>query len=106
MSRGVLAAAALSVSLTVLAYAPAMRGPFVWDDLSEIAENPAIRVLWPPWVPRPWDVLRPAWAATWVGKSPERPEYWATFSAPHQRLRPMRPQRRATLSSTPIRSTR
>ena len=34
--------------LTVLAYLPAMQGPFLFDDLSEIAENPALNVLWPP----------------------------------------------------------
>jgi Flp pilus assembly protein TadD len=72
MSRGVLAAAALSVSLTVLAYAPAMRGPFVWDDLSEIAENPAIRTLLPPW--------RPMFAG---GELPHRPVPYLTFAMSH-----------------------
>jgi len=36
---------------TVAAHAPAWRGAFVSDDISEIAENPAIRTVWPPWVP-------------------------------------------------------
>ena len=44
--------AALCVAaVTLAAHAPAWRGAFVSDDISEIAENPAIRVLWPPWVP-------------------------------------------------------
>lgn len=46
----VAAAIALAVA-TIVAHAPAWRGAFVGDDISEIAENPAIRVLWPPWVP-------------------------------------------------------
>jgi hypothetical protein len=45
-------AAALAVAaVTIVSHAPAWRGAFVGDDISEIAENPAIRVLWPPWVP-------------------------------------------------------
>jgi len=44
------AAVALAFA-TIVAHAPAWRGAFVGDDISEIAENPAIRVLWPPWVP-------------------------------------------------------
>lgn len=45
-------AAAIAVALaTTAAHAPAWRGAFVGDDISEIVENPAIRVLWPPWVP-------------------------------------------------------
>jgi protein O-mannosyl-transferase len=45
-------AAAVAVALaTIAAHAPAWRGAFVGDDISEIAENPAIRALWPPWVP-------------------------------------------------------
>lgn len=45
-------AAAIAVALaTIAAHVPAWRGAFVGDDISEIAENPAIRVLWPPWVP-------------------------------------------------------
>jgi hypothetical protein len=52
VSRTRLLAAAIAVALaTVAAHAPAWRGAFVGDDISEIAENPAIRVLWPPWVP-------------------------------------------------------
>jgi protein O-mannosyl-transferase len=37
--------------LTVLAYLPSLQGPFLWDDLSEIRDNPAIRTLLPPWRP-------------------------------------------------------
>ena len=44
--------AALVVAMaTITAHAPAWRGDFVSDDVAEIAENPAIRTLWPPWVP-------------------------------------------------------
>ena len=46
-----LAAAVIVAAATLVAHAPAWRGAFVSDDISEIAENPAIRVLWPPWVP-------------------------------------------------------
>ncbi len=52
MSRaGALLAAVVVAAATLTAHAPAWRGTFVSDDISEIAENPAIRVLWPPWVP-------------------------------------------------------
>jgi hypothetical protein len=44
-------AAVAVAAVTLAAHAPAWRGAFVLDDISEIAENPAIRVLWPPWVP-------------------------------------------------------
>jgi hypothetical protein len=46
-----IAAAVVLAAATIAAHAPAWRGAFVSDDISEIAENPAIRVLWPPWVP-------------------------------------------------------
>jgi hypothetical protein len=48
---GPVAAAVIVACATIVAHAPAWRGAFVLDDISEIAENPAIRVLWPPWVP-------------------------------------------------------
>ena len=52
MTRGWTRALAVLVAcVTIMAHAPAWRGAFVSDDISEIAENPAIRVLWPPWVP-------------------------------------------------------
>ena len=35
----------------IAAYAPSLRGPFLFDDLSEIVDNPAIRTLLPPWRP-------------------------------------------------------
>jgi hypothetical protein len=46
-----LAAAVAVAAATLVAHAPAWQGAFVSDDISEIAENPAIRALWPPWVP-------------------------------------------------------
>jgi hypothetical protein len=46
-----LAAVVIVAAATLVAHSPAWRGAFVSDDISEIAENPAIRVLWPPWVP-------------------------------------------------------
>ena len=52
MSRiGIIGVALLVAAVTMSAHAPAWRGAFVSDDISEIAENPAIRTLWPPWVP-------------------------------------------------------
>ena len=45
------AAAVLSIAVTIAAYLPSMQGPFLWDDLSEIADNPAIRTLLPLWRP-------------------------------------------------------
>ena len=45
----------LSTLLVVLcgfaAYANSFQGAFVFDDLIEIARNPAVHRLWPPWVP-------------------------------------------------------
>ena len=49
--RGMIAAAVAVAAAAVTAHAPAWRGAFVYDDITEIAENPAIRVLWPPWTP-------------------------------------------------------
>ena len=46
------AAANLVVLLCgIAAYANSFPGVFVWDDIQEIVENPAMRRLWPPWVP-------------------------------------------------------
>jgi tetratricopeptide (TPR) repeat protein len=42
---------ALAMSATIVAYGPSIRGPFLFDDLSEIVDNPAIRTLLPPWRP-------------------------------------------------------
>jgi tetratricopeptide (TPR) repeat protein len=39
------------VLLTVVAYAPAMRSPFLFDDIASIPANASIRQLWPPAVP-------------------------------------------------------
>lgn len=41
--------AGVTGALCVAAYWPAVRGPFVYDDIFEIEGNPAIRRLWPPW---------------------------------------------------------
>jgi protein O-mannosyl-transferase len=59
---------------TVLAYLPAIGGPFLFDDLSEIPDNPAIRVLWPP--------SRPMFEG---GELPHRPIPYYTFAL-NQRL--------------------
>jgi Flp pilus assembly protein TadD len=37
--------------LTIVAYGPSMRGPFVFDGVGEIVRNVGLRTLWPPWVP-------------------------------------------------------
>lgn len=59
----------LALLLTCLAYAPSLRGPFLFDDLSEIVDNPAIRRLLPPW---------PAMFAG--GELPHRPLPYLTFA--------------------------
>lgn len=61
-----------AVVLTVCAYLPSMRGPFLWDDLSEIRDNPAIRTLMPPWRP----MLE-------GGELPHRPLPYYTFALNH-----------------------
>ena len=66
----ILAAAALAV---VAAYAPSLRGPFLFDDLSEIVDNPAIRTLLPPW--------RPMFEG---GELPHRPIPYLSFAANYQ----------------------
>lgn len=43
-------AVALAVAVCV-AYAPALRAPFIFDDITSIVENASIRRLWPPSVP-------------------------------------------------------
>ena len=42
-----LLAAGMLALLTLAAYAPALHGPFLFDDASAILENPTIRQLWP-----------------------------------------------------------
>jgi len=42
---------AIGMLLTVAAYRPALSGPFVLDDIVDIAHNPALTTLWPPTVP-------------------------------------------------------
>jgi Flp pilus assembly protein TadD len=66
----ILATAALAV---VAAYAPSLRGPFLFDDLSEIVDNPAIRTLLPPW--------RPMFEG---GELPHRPIPYLSFAANYQ----------------------
>ncbi len=44
-------AVALIVLLTVAAYANSFSGPFIFDDVQSIVENPTIHALWPPWAP-------------------------------------------------------
>ena len=68
-SRMRLFAASISILATVAAYLPSMHGPFVWDDFSEIADNPAIRTLLPPW--------RPMFDG---GDLPHRPVPYLTFA--------------------------
>ena len=41
--------AALILAAGILAYADSFAGPFIFDDLSSIPDNPNIRRLWPPW---------------------------------------------------------
>ncbi|HEX3728975.1 MAG TPA: hypothetical protein VHV47_04175, partial [Opitutaceae bacterium] len=41
------AAAALIVAAGLAAYANSLHGPFLFDDVSSIPDNPAIRHLWP-----------------------------------------------------------
>jgi tetratricopeptide (TPR) repeat protein len=38
------------VAAVLLAYANALRTPFIFDDAVAIVDNPTIRTLWPPWV--------------------------------------------------------
>lgn len=63
----------LGACVAVLAYLPSIDGPFLFDDLSEIADNPAIRVLWPPW--------RPMFEG---GELPHRPIPSYTFAVSHR----------------------
>ena len=46
--RPVVCAAALIVLAVLLIYANSLAGPFVFDDVPSIRDNPAIRHLWPP----------------------------------------------------------
>ena len=45
------AAGAVLVLAALAAYANSFHGPFVFDDLPSVLENPSIRTLWPPSVP-------------------------------------------------------
>ena len=70
MSRQRLGLAAVGLAVLVVAiHQPAWRGGFVYDDITEIAENPGIRQLWPPWV------------AMWEGTPvPHRPLPYYSFA--------------------------
>lgn len=67
--RVILAAAAVAA---IAAYTPSLSGPFLFDDLSEIVDNPAIRTLVPPW--------RPMFEG---GELPHRPIPYLSFAANH-----------------------
>lgn len=49
-ARIALAAVALAVAVFA-AYSPALRAPFIFDDVSSITDNASIRRLWPPTIP-------------------------------------------------------
>ncbi len=64
-----LAAAATAAALCLCSYLPALRGPFVFDDIFEIESNPAIK--WP------WN---PSRAMVSPGGFPSRPISYFTFA--------------------------
>jgi tetratricopeptide (TPR) repeat protein len=64
---------ALATVAALAAYLPSMRGPFLFDDLSEIVDNPAIRTLVPPW--------RPMFEG---GELPHRPVPYFSFALNYQ----------------------
>jgi len=64
---------ALATATAIAAYSPSIRGPFLFDDLSEIADNPAIRTLLPPW--------RPMFEG---GELPHRPLPYLSFALNYQ----------------------
>src|SRR5438067_12790603 len=41
-------AAVLLVAAIALAYANALSGPFIFDDIASIVDNPTLHALWPP----------------------------------------------------------
>jgi tetratricopeptide (TPR) repeat protein len=61
-------AAAAIVLLTCLAYLNSFTGDFVFDDIPEIASNPALDRLWPPWGPM------------FGGENPARPLPYYSFA--------------------------
>lgn len=64
---------ALAAAAALAAYSPSIRGPFLFDDLSEIVDNPAIRTLLPPW--------RPMFEG---GELPHRPLPYLSFALNYQ----------------------
>ena len=64
---------ALATAAALAAYSPSIRGPFLFDDLSEIVDNPAIRTLLPPW--------RPMFEG---GELPHRPLPYLSFALNYQ----------------------
>ena len=73
IARRPLVILALAALAAIAAYAPSLRGPFLFDDLSEIVDNPAIRTLLPPW--------RPMFEG---GELPHRPIPYLSFAANYQ----------------------
>ncbi|MFM8707148.1 MAG: hypothetical protein ACKOHK_03425, partial [Planctomycetia bacterium] len=61
-------AVAAIIALTCLAYANSFKGDFVFDDIPEIAANPALDRLWPPWGPM------------FGGENPARPLPYFSFA--------------------------
>lgn len=49
-ARRTLLAAGLLAAAGLAAYHNSFRGPFIYDDVPAILDNPSIRHLWPPWV--------------------------------------------------------
>ncbi len=73
VARRPVAILALAALAAVAAFLPSIRGPFLFDDLSEIVNNPAIRTLLPPW--------RPMFEG---GELPHRPIPYLSFAANYQ----------------------
>jgi len=65
-------AGCVAVATAVAAYAPAMHGGFLFDDRFEIVANPALEVLWPPWI-----------AMFTGGSQPHRPIPYYTLAVNH-----------------------
>ena len=72
VATGTVGLAVLLAAVVSVAYAPALQGDFLFDDLSEIVANPAIRMLWPP--------TRSMFTG---GELPHRPLPYLTFAVNH-----------------------
>src|SRR5438034_8274145 len=53
----------LILAATLLAYANSFSGPFIFDDLKWITENPHVRQLWPL-----WDAVQPPYGIAGTGR--------------------------------------